>query len=999
MRTRNLLFLVACLIFSLNVKAQDGYQRVTDLSQIQNGSSVIFAARHDSLSTISYYAMTNDAQGKPQGVLFAATDYGDGVELPKEIVDNESLYSWTVGLSGDGFTFINSKGDMIGYGSSGTDFVKNGANSTWTITAAVSGGGTSVPNHNAFVITNVGAPNRSIAFRKYSNDAVYEKFAPYSNSATNLGGGIYFFYLDIFVKSSEVTPVVSLPKFTPISGNYTSAQNVTISCDTEGAVIHYTLDGKAPTEESSVYSTPIEVSETTTIKAFAKKDGMKDSGVATATFKIIETVDVSFYDNGKLLKTMKLANGDAVGELPVAVTPEGFAFSGWTDGEIIGAVNEIPNIITSSTIISEDVELHAVFSITNENCVETEVTSLSKSDDVIIAISKNGKYYAMSQNKGTSGQPTTKELIVSNATIESTLSDDIKWNITYNNGDMIICPKGNEEVWLYCTSGSNNNSVRIGTNADNNVFELKSVEIEGVVYSNYLYNKTTERFVGVYYDDDLAVDWRAYKLTASGSFPTNIKEQTYHFFKSEGVSYYCTNIDIPKDQTIATNTIWENVSVMNQIIIENGATLTISGIITCTNADNLIIKEGGQLLHNNKGVMATIEKEIQGYGTTDEGWYTISSPLVKDVELSDVKDLIPTTNDYDLYRYDEPTSYWENIKDETNNFTTFETGRGYLYANKYDATISFVGEVNSESKSYNLTKTDGINLSGFHLIGNPFTHNIYKGADAAIDDENLVEGYYTLSNSGAWEVNVSNEKPIAPCQSILVKTIKSGDIVINKTNQFSSQRSDDDEMLMVNVSNKNYEDKAYVSFGKTYGLEKVAHQNKDIPMVYIPVDKVNYAIAILDSDIEEIPLSFVAKTMGEYTISINCGNKMFDNVYLVDNKTGTVTNMLTDDYTFVATANDTPDRFIIRLSEGFSLSEHYYSCERFAYVDNGKLMLDDISDNAVLEVYDVMGRKVDCNIIKGNNGPCYVEIGNIQTGLYIIKVSDKKGIRIQKIVL
>ena len=139
--------------------------------------------------------------------------------------------------------------------------------------------------------------------------------------------------------------------------------------------------------------------------------------------------------------------------------------------------------------------------------------------------------------------------------------------------------------------------------------------------------------------------------------------------------------------------------------------------------------------------------------------------------------------------------------------------------------------------------------------------------------------------------------------------------------------------------------------------------------------------------------------MPKYRICHNCGNKMFDNVYLVDNKTGTVTNMLTDDYTFVATTNDTPDRFIIRLSEGFSLSEHYYSCERFAYVDNGKLMLDDISDNAVLEVYDVMGRKVDCNIIKGNNGPCYVEIVNIQTGLYIIKVSDKKGIRTQKIIL
>ena len=213
MRTRNLLFLVACLIFSLNVKAQDSYQRVTDLSQIQNGSSIIFAARHDSLSPTSYYAMSNDAQGKPLGVLFTAPTSDDILILPKEIADNDSSYCWTVGLSGEDFTFINPNGDMIGYGSSGTDFVKNGVNSTWTITAAVSGDGTSVPNHNAFVITNVGASSRGIAFRKYNNDELYEKFAPYSNSATNLGGDIYFFYIDIFVKSSEVTPVVSLPKF------------------------------------------------------------------------------------------------------------------------------------------------------------------------------------------------------------------------------------------------------------------------------------------------------------------------------------------------------------------------------------------------------------------------------------------------------------------------------------------------------------------------------------------------------------------------------------------------------------------------------------------------------------------------------------------------------------------------------------------------------------------------------------------------------------------
>lgn len=1000
MRTRNLLFLVACLIFSLNVKAQDDYLRVTDLSQIQNGSSVIFAARHDSLSTTSYYAMSNDAHGKPQGVLFSVMSSDDGFVLPDEISDKDSSYCWTVGMSDDNFTFINPNGDMIGYGSSGTDFVKNGVNSTWTITAAVSGGGTSVPNHNAFIITNVGASNRSIAFRKYSNDAVYEKFAPYTNSAANLGGDTYFFYIDIFVKSSEVTPVVSLPEFSPASGDYTSAQNVTISCDTEDATIFYTVDGKNPTEESEVYSTPIEVSKTMTIKAFAKKEGMKNSGIATATFKIIETVNVSFYENGKLLQTKTVANGDAVGELPVATAPNGFSFSGWTDADIATCLNTAPNMMTPLTVVNKDMSVYAVFSISNDNCVETEVSSLNKSDEVIIAISKDDKYYAMSQVKGANGQPTAKELNVSNGVVVSAVSDDIKWNIAYNNGEMVICPDGNEENWLYCTSGSSNNSVRIGTNVDNNVFELKTVEINDVVYSDYLYNRMTERFVGAYYDNDVAVDWRAYKLTASGAFPTNIKDQKYHFFKSEGISYYCTAVDLPQAQTVVTDTRWGNVCVENKIVVENGVTLTIEGVIACADADNLVIKDGGQLLHHNKGVFATIEKEIQGYGSTNEGWYTIASPLVKNVELSDVKDLIPSDDDYDLYRYDEPTSYWENAKEVTNDFSTFEAGRGYLYANKYDATISFVGEINSESKSYNLTKTEGINLSGFHLIGNPFAHNIYKGVGAAIDDDNLVDGFYTLSNSGAWEVNVSNEKPIAPCQSVLVKTIASGDVVVNKKHQPSSQKSRANKnMLMVKVANKSYEDRAYVEFEGDYGLEKISHQNKDIPMIYFPVDDVNYAIAISDTDTKEIPLSFVAKTMGEYTISIKLYDEVFKEVHLVDNMTGSVTNMITDDYTFVATAEDRPDRFVIKLIGVNSINEHLDNDNIFVYADNDKLIIDNISSDAVIGVYDMMGRRVFCGSVKSSGRYQVVEVGEVQSGVYIVSVSDKNGIRTQKVIL
>ncbi len=79
--------------------------------------------------------------------------------------------------------------------------------------------------------------------------------------------------------------VVAAPIFTPASGTkFTSTQNVTIACATEGAKIYYTTDGTAPTTASTLYNGAITINKTTTIKAIAVKDGMTDSAVVTATY-------------------------------------------------------------------------------------------------------------------------------------------------------------------------------------------------------------------------------------------------------------------------------------------------------------------------------------------------------------------------------------------------------------------------------------------------------------------------------------------------------------------------------------------------------------------------------------------------------------------------------------------------------------------------------------------------------------------------------------------
>ncbi len=79
---------------------------------------------------------------------------------------------------------------------------------------------------------------------------------------------------------------VSTPTFTPGPGNYTSAQGVAISTTTPSAAIHYTTDGSTPTSSSTLYTAPIVVTTTQTIKAIAVASGYMNSVVAMATYTI-----------------------------------------------------------------------------------------------------------------------------------------------------------------------------------------------------------------------------------------------------------------------------------------------------------------------------------------------------------------------------------------------------------------------------------------------------------------------------------------------------------------------------------------------------------------------------------------------------------------------------------------------------------------------------------------------------------------------------------------
>ena len=62
------------------------------------------------------------------------------------------------------------------------------------------------------------------------------------------------------------TPTVSLP-----AGTYENSEIISLHTDTEEATIYYTTDGSAPTAFSSVYTAPIELTKSMTVRAVAVK--------------------------------------------------------------------------------------------------------------------------------------------------------------------------------------------------------------------------------------------------------------------------------------------------------------------------------------------------------------------------------------------------------------------------------------------------------------------------------------------------------------------------------------------------------------------------------------------------------------------------------------------------------------------------------------------------------------------------------------------------------
>ena len=172
-----------------------------------------------------------------------------------------------------------------GGGNNGKYYVSD---KTWRM---YNGGSVSITSSMASVVSVSTVPATTFTISNGSASCSYSATTKYKSITVTTGTVTY-----TYATSPDCWEPIATPTFSPAGGSYNAAQNVTLSCSTNGATIHYTTDGTTPTAFSATYSDPLTVGNgTTTVKAIAVKDG-HSSDVATATY-IIDSSQAGGEDN------------------------------------------------------------------------------------------------------------------------------------------------------------------------------------------------------------------------------------------------------------------------------------------------------------------------------------------------------------------------------------------------------------------------------------------------------------------------------------------------------------------------------------------------------------------------------------------------------------------------------------------------------------------------------------------------------------------------------
>ena len=239
-----------------------GQEYIIVVQNLKNGNNYLGSYALTTQVTSNYLKATNDIE---LGENYLTAVPGDAVAI------------FTLEGSEDNWKFKNGENYLYNFNTSknylGLGTPENGEG-VFSITIG--------SNNVASIVENV--DNRGLyCLPNVSGGVANPYFSLYQNAQIN---GVHLYY------RGEAT--LSMPVINPASKVFTEEFDATITCSTSGATIHYTTDGTDPTINSAVYSNPIHIDQTTTLKAIAEKDG-EVSGIAEAVYQCTMVENIAEY--------------------------------------------------------------------------------------------------------------------------------------------------------------------------------------------------------------------------------------------------------------------------------------------------------------------------------------------------------------------------------------------------------------------------------------------------------------------------------------------------------------------------------------------------------------------------------------------------------------------------------------------------------------------------------------------------------------------------------
>ncbi len=381
---------------------------------------------------------------------------------------------------------------------------------------------------------------------------------------------------------------------------------------------------------------------------------------------------------------------------------------------------------------------------------------------------------------------------------------------------------------------------------------------------------------------------------------------------------------------------------------------------------------------------------------------------------------------WDFYCYSERDYHWINLKRNDhfyqqngqslsyNNEAQFLQGKGYMMAISEDSYMSSTGTLNKGGEKILLTFqeqiTDSIYNKGWNLVGNPYQAylnlgEIVNSASFYIFDAD--QKVYAPVTAGQSENPCIPSLYIHPHQAFFMHTEEDTQFEFDydwatATKQDGSYyrgRENQVNYPLVNLFAENESgsrDMAVVELNRPElgGATKVQALRNSNFQISASLQGKRYGILFTPENTDKVPVHFVTEENGTFTLTWNTQNGDFTSLFLVDNMTGAITDMLqADHYTFDASTSDYASRFYLTYA-CTGVDEYNEGDGSFAFFDGSEWI---VNGKGQLDIVDVTGRVLFSKRLANEQNR--VSLNNVAPGVYMMRVSDGKNTMVQKIVV